>query len=284
MSLTSRFVTGAFFAFAPLSYGSAQTAGKTLAMDFRTTVLVQGTPDSAVMFGHAVGTSEKMRLDVRGSASQVSPLGGDSVITMIVTDSGKTITFIDNKRSQYLRVRPAEMVAQAQQMGGVKMEFLGTDAKVDSLGAGPTILGHPTTHYRVATGMTMTVNAMGQQQVVKFASTTDGYFATDLLGTLNPFSSLSGTDVANMFGSANAEFAQKIKAVQAKLPKGTQLRASSSATIVTQGQTRVTTSSAEVTALNWVTTDPKLLEIPSSYTQAQLPGLSGKGTGAVPPK
>jgi len=284
MSFTSRLVTGAFFALAPLSYGNAQTAGKTLAMDFRTTVLVQGTPDSAVMLGHAVGTAGKMRLDIRGSASQVSPLGGDSVITMIVTDSGKTITFIDNKRSQYLRVRPAEMVAQAQQMGGVKMEFSGTNAKVDSLGAGPTILGHPTTHYRVATGMTMTVNAMGQQQVVKFASTTDGYFATDLTGTLNPFSSLSGTDVANMFGSANAEFAQKLKAVQAKLPKGTQLRASSSATIVTQGLTRVTTSSAEVTALNWVTTDPKVFEIPSNYTQAQLPGLAGAGTGAVPPK
>jgi hypothetical protein len=284
MSISSRLVAGALFAFAPLSYCNAQNAGKTLAMDFRTTVSVQGTPDSAVMFGHAVGTAEKMRLEVRGSADKVSPLGGDTVITMIVTDSGKTITFIDAKRSQYMRVRPSDMVAQAQQMGGFKMDFSGTEAKVDSIGAGPTILGHPTMHYRVATGMTMTVNAMGQQQVVKFASTTDSYFATDLTGTLNPFASLSGTDVAGMFGSANAEFAQKLKTAQAKLPRGTQLRATSSATIVSQGQTRVTTSSAEVTKLNWVTADPKAFEVPAAYTQAQLPGLSGSRGGAIPPK
>src|SRR5207253_4275100 len=165
-----------------------------------------------------------------------------------------------------------------------KMEFSGTEAKIDSLGTGPTILGHPTTHYRVATGMTMTVNAMGQQQVVKFASTTDSYYATDLTATLNPFASLSGTDVATMFGSANAEFAQKLKAVQAKLPKGPQLRASSSATIVAQGLMRVTTSSAEVTGVKWVSADPKAFEIPANYTQTQLPGLSGAGTSAVTTK
>ena len=237
------------------------------------------------MLGHAVGTGDKMRLDVKGSASQASPLASDSIVTMIVTDSGKTITFIDSKKSQYLQVRPAEMVAQAQQMGGMKMEFSGTEAKVDSLGVGPTILGHPTTHYRVTTGMTMTVNAMGQQQVIKFSSTTDGYYATDLTGTLNPFASVTGGDVANMFGSANAEFAKKLKAVQSKLPKATQLRATSSATIVAQGQTRVTTSSAEVTGLQWVNSDPKAFEVPASYKQVQLPGLAGPGAGgAIPPK
>jgi hypothetical protein len=131
----------------------------------------------------------------------------------------------------------------------------------------------------------MTVNAMGQQQVIKFSSTTDSYYATDITGTLNPFASVTGGDVANMFGSANVEFAKKIKAVQAKLPKATQLRALSSATIVAQGQTRVTTSAAEVTGLQWVNSDPKAFEVPASYKQVQLPGLAGPGAGgAIPPK
>lgn len=285
MQFASRLIGGALLALAPLSQINAQNTGKSLAMDFRTIVSVQGTPDSAVLLGHAVGTAEKMRLDVKGSPAQTSPLASDSMVTMIVTDSGKTITFLDSKKSSYLRVRPAEMVAQAQQMGGMKMEFSGTEAKVDSLGAGPSILGHPTSHYRVTTGMTMTVNAMGQQQVVKFSSTTDSYYATDLTGTLNPFSSVTGGDVANMFGSANADFAKKLKAVQARLPKGTQLRAQSSATVVAQGQTRVTTSSAEVTKLAWVNADPKAFEIPASYKQVELPGLAGPGAGgATPPK
>ena len=285
MSIASRLTAGAFFALAPLSQINAQATGKNLAMDFRTIVSVKGMPDSAVMVGHAVGSSDKMRLDVKGSAARSSPLSSDSLVTMIVTDSGRTFTFIDSKKSQYLQVRPAEMVAQAQQMGGMKMEFSGTEAQVDSLGAGPMILGHPTAHYRLTTGMTMTVNAMGQQQVIKFSSTTDGYYATDLTGTLNPFASVTGGDVANMFGSANAEFAQKLKAVQAKLPKATQLRAVSSATIVSQGQTRVTTSSAEVTGLQWVNPDPKAFEIPASYKQVQLPRLAGPAAGAaIPPK
>lgn len=283
MKFASRLIGGALFTLAPLSQIAAQNAGKTLAMDFRTTIAVQGTPDTAVMLGHAVGSLDKMRLDVTGAASKVSPMMSDSV-SMIVTDSGKTITYLDPKKSQYLRVRPTEIVNQAQQMSGMKMEFSGTQAKVDSLGAGPTILGHPTTHYRVATGMTMTVSAMGQQQTVQISSTTDNYYATDITGVLNPFASMNGSDMANMFGTANPDFAQKLKAAQSKLPKGTPLRASSSATIVSQGQTRVTTSSAEVTALKWVSADPKAFEVPATYTQVQLPGTTAPSSSAIPPK
>lgn len=285
MTLASRLLSTAVFVLAPLSYSNAQTAGKTLSMDFRTTVSVQGAPDSSVMLGHAVGNPDKMRLDVKGSGTPLSPLASDSLVSMIVTDSGKTITYIDAKKSQYLRVRPAELVTQAQQMGGMKMDFSGTEAKVDSLGAGPTILGHPTSHYRLATGMTMSISAMGQQQTVKIASMTDTYYATDIQGVLNPFASMSGGDMANMFGTANAEFANKLKAAQAKLPKRTPLRASSSATIVSQGQTRVTNSAAEVTGVQWVVADPKAFEIPANYAPVQLPGMPGSlAPAAIPPK
>ena len=128
---------------APLMHADAQKAGKTLAMDFRMTNSVQGSPDTGLIVGHTIGTTDKMRLEVlmRGTNARVTPLG-DSAVSMIVTDSGKTITYLDSKKSQFLRVRPAEMVAQAQQMGGMKMDFSETSAKVDSLGAGPVILGH----------------------------------------------------------------------------------------------------------------------------------------------
>jgi len=285
MNFHSRLVAGALFALAPLSQINAQNAGKTMAMDFRATVSVQGQPDTSVIVGHAVGNGEKMRLDVKGAPSPGSNLTSDSVVTMVVTDSGKTITFLNTKQSQYFQVRPAEMVTQAQQMGAMKMEFSGTQAKVDSLGAGPSTLGHPTTHYRVTTGMTMTVSAMGQQQVVKFSSVADNYYATDLTGSLNPFSSVTSGDMASMFASNNAEFAKQLKEMRAKLPKGTQLRALNSATIVAQGMTRVTTSLAEVTGLQWVSADPKAYDIPANYKQVQLPGLAGPASGgAIPPK
>jgi hypothetical protein len=287
MAFAPRVLGVAILALAPFSNSSAQNTGKTLAIDFKTTVSVQGAPDTGLIVGHAVGTAGKMRLDVsmRGSNAQVSPLA-DSSISMIVSDSGKTISYVDAKKSQYLRVRPAEMIAQAQQMGGMKMNFSSTDVKVDSLGAGPAILGHPTSHYRVATGMKMTISAMGEEQTVQISSTNDSYYATDIRGDLNPFASLNGGDMANMFGSTNKDFADKMKAAQAKLPKGVPLRASSSSTLIAQGQTRITKSEAEVTALKWVENDPKAFEIPASYTAVQLPGLAGStgNGGAIPPK
>jgi hypothetical protein len=286
MRFASRLAGAVALVLAPISYASAQNAGKTLAMDFRTTVTIQGTPDTGVITGHAVGTPDKMRLDVKmkGTSAQVSPLASDSTVSMIVTDTGKTIAYLDPKKNQYLRVRPAEMIAQAQQMGGMKMDFTDTKAQVDSLGAGPVILGHPTSHYRITTGMTMTISAMGQQQIAKISSTNDSYYATDIKGTLNPFASMTGGDMANMFGTTNKDFADKMKAASAKLPTGVPLRATSSNTLTAQGQTRVTNSQAEVTSIKWVDADPKAFEIPSTYTAVQLPTIGGAQGGAIPPK
>lgn len=286
MRFASRVAVAAVVVFAPLMNADAQTAGKTLAIDFRMSNSVQGTPDTGVIVGHAIGTADKMRLDLsmKGASAKVTPIA-DSTVSMIVTDSGKTITYLDTKKSQFLRVRPAEMVAQAQQMGGMKMDFSETSAKVDSLGAGPAMLGHPTSHYRVTTGMTMTISAMGQQQTVKIASSNDAYYATDIIGFLNPFSTLTGGDMSAIFGTTNKDFGDKMKAVQQKLPKGTPLRALSSATIVAQGQTRVTNSAAEVTGIQWVETNPKTFEVPSNYTATQLPSMGGgSSSGAIPPQ
>ena len=156
----------AAFALVPLSI-NAQTAGKNLAIDFRTTVTVTGMPDTGVILGHAVGSGDKLRMDLKmkGPGAQISPLGSATgQISMILSDSGKTVTYLDSTNSKYLRVRPSDMLVQAQQMGGLKMDFSGTEAKVDSLGVGPTILGHPTSHYRAGSGMTVTISAMGQEQ------------------------------------------------------------------------------------------------------------------------
>ena len=288
MKFYSRLVSASALVLAPLSYGQAQEAGKNLALDFRNTIVVAGMTDTSVLTGHAVGTADKMRLDVKmkmqGSGAAVGLLANQGDVSMIVTDSGKTITYLDSKNSQYIKVRPTDMVLQAQQLGGMKMDFSGTEAKVENLGAGPTILGHPTSHYRVATGMTMKISAMGQEQTVKIGSTTDTFYAIDIKGDLNPFASLSGGDMANMFGTTNKEFADKMKAVQAKLPKGVPLRAVSSSTLTAHGQTKVTNSQAEVTSIQWVPYDSRTYEVPATYTAAPLPGMGAPASGAVPPK
>ena len=287
MNYTSRALS-AFITLAPIAMSNAQTPSKNLAMDFRTTVIVQGQPDTGVILGHAVGSADKVRMDLtmKGAGANVTPLSADGVMTMILSDSGKTVTYLDTKNSHYIRMRPAEMFAQTQQMG-VKMDLTDTKATVDSLGAGPTILGHPTRHYRVGTGMTMKIDAMGQQQTVNIASTADYYYATDIKGALNPFASLSGADMTQAFTGTSKDFADKLKAAQAKLPKGTPLKATSTATMSIAGMpSRVTNTDAVVTGIKWVDADPKTFDVPASYTPLQLPGLNGQppASGAIPPK
>lgn len=284
MSLISRALS-CVVALAPVAV-SAQTPTKNLAIDFRTTVTVQGQPDTGIILGHAVGAGDRVRMDLtmKGPGAQVSPLSSDGTMSMILSDSGKTVTYLDTKSSHYVRMRPAEMFAQTQQMG-VKMDLSNTKATVDSLGPGPAILGHPTSHYRIGTGMTMTINAMGQQQTVNIASTSDYFYATDIKGAVNPFASLSGADMASAFTGSSKEFAEKMKAAQAKLPKGTPLKATSSATMIVSGMPpRVTNTDAVVTGIKWVDADPKAFEVPASYTPLELPGLNGQPpSGAIPP-
>jgi hypothetical protein len=245
-----------------------------------------GAGDTAYITGHAVGDATRLRIEVNttGAGSQVSPLSASGPVSMIVSDSGKTITYLDAQRSTYMRVRPADMIQNMQQMGGMTMQFTETTASVDSLGAGPAVLGHPTSRYRVNTGMTMNMSAMGQSQSMKFSSTTEYLFARDVNGALNPFASLSGGDMVNMFGSANKDFAEKMRAAQAKLPKGTPLRATSSATMSAMGDTRTTSTVAEVTSLKWVPADKTAFEIPATYKEAQLPSMGAMGSGAPPPR
>ena len=288
MSFTSRALACALITLAPIATIRAQAGNQNLAIDFRTTVTTSDTPDTGVIVGHAVGSADKVRMDLtmKGAGAQTTPLAADGSMSMILTDSGKTVTYLDTKGSRYIRMRPADMLAQSQQMG-VKMDFTNTKATVDSLGAGPAILGHPTTHYRIGTGMTMNVSAMGQQQTVTIASTSDYYYATDIKGSVNPFSSFSGADMASALTGSNKDFAEKMKAVQAKLPKGTPLKATSSATMTIAGMPpRVTSTDAIVTGIKWVAADPKAFEVPPTYKALDMSSLNpqGQSGGAIPPR
>ncbi|HXG69498.1 MAG TPA: hypothetical protein VNJ04_02685 [Gemmatimonadaceae bacterium] len=261
---------------APLAQAAAQKAGRDVALDFRMSNLTTGTTTSEVVTGHVIATSDRVRLDMKGGGRGVrmSPIAGTGDISMIVTDSGKTLTYIDAASKTYMRMRPAEMIENMQKMGGMTMQFSGTEARVDNLGAGPSILGYPTAHYVVTTGMTIDMTAMGQQQKVQISSKTDYYFATGIASALNPFAAMMGSDMGSMFGGNNREFADKMRAAQSRLPKAIPLRTTTDATIIAAGQTRVTKTQTEVTAIKWLTADPKSFVVPADYKALSMPGAA----------
>jgi hypothetical protein len=277
--LAFRVASAAFLVLAPVAPAVAQNAGKELALDFRTSTSMEGVAETAVMTGHIVGSGNKVRIDMSTSGgSSPSPLATDGPVSMIVSDSGRTITYLDAKNSEYMSFQPGAMLADAQAMGGVKMVFSDTDAKVESLGAGPKILGHPTARYRVGTRLTMSITGMGQTQTVKIASTTEYHYPTDIRSAMNPFASIAGTDMVGVFGTSNKEFAAKLRAAESKLPKAPPLRTSTTATVTTDGTTRVTRSNTEVTSVQWVNADPKVFEIPAGYTAVKPPTMGGPGS------
>ena len=276
IKLALRLAGAATLTLAPFSAADSQVLGKDLAIDFRTSTSMEGTPETGVLTGHIVGsgTGAKVRIDMSTEGGRSpTPLATEGPVSMIVSDSGQTITYLDAKNSQYMSVRPGEMMAEARQMGMVNMEFSDTDAKVENLGPGPRILGHPTMHYRVGTRLTMTISGMGQKESVKIASTTEYYYPTDITSAINPFASITGTDMIGMLGGSNKVFADKLKAAEKKLPKAPPLRTSTTATIVTGGVTRVTKSNTEVTSVRWVNADPAVFEIPAGYTEVAVPSM-----------
>ncbi len=273
-------LSAALIAFgAPLAQAAAQKAGRDVALDFRMSNLTTGAATNEVVTGHVIATSDRVRLDMKGGGRGVrmSPIAGTGDISMIVTDSGKTLTYIDAASKTYMRMRPAEMIENMQKMGGMTMQFSGTEARVDNLGAGPSILGYPTAHYLVTTGMTIDMTAMGQQQKVQISSKTDYFFATGIASALNPFAAMMGSDMGSMFGSSNREFADKMRAAQSRLPKAIPLRTTTDATIIAAGQTRVTKTQTEVTAIKWLTADPKSFVVPADYKALSMPGAGPGG-------
>lgn len=265
---------------APLAPAGAQKAGNDLAMDFRMSNITAGTPDSAAITGHVIAKGGMARVDMKGRGGRglpMAPIPGAHEIGMIVTDSGKTLTYLDAANKTYMRMRPAEMLEGIQKMGGMTMQFSGIQAKVENLGTGPSILGHRTAHYLVTTGMTIAMSAMGQQQTVQIASKTNYYYATDMPSAENPFAALSGTDMGKMFGGTSKEFADKMLAAQRQLPKAIPLRTLTDATVISGGEARTTKTLTEVTSIKWVTADPKSFVVPADYKGLAMPGMGPGG-------
>jgi len=275
-NLALRLAGAAVLALCSVSLTGAQTAGKDLAMNFRSSTVFKGGPDSGVVTGYAVASPTKVRIDMSTTGGRApTPFATDGPVSMIVSDSGRTITYLDSKKSEYLTFRPSEMFEELQQMGEIKMDVSGAEATVTSLGAGPAILGHPTARYRMDTGMTMTITGMGQQYLIKVSSTTEYHYPTDLKTAFNPLMSLTGAEMLDVFGGSGKDFAAKHKAAEAKLPKAPPFRIVSSTTVGAQGTTTVTSSNTEVTSVQWVSADPRIFEVPTGYKEIELPKLGG---------
>jgi hypothetical protein len=267
----------------------AHAQARDMAFDFKTTdsgSLAMQTMNGQST-GRAVVSKGRARLDVKGTARSLAMPGaaaGDDV-TILVLDSGKSLVYINPKTKQYMQVNPMEVMDRMQKMmegmgATMQFEFTG-DPKVEDVGAGPVIVGHKTQHFRITTGMTMTMSIMGETQTMTMSSVTDEYLAPDLRNMTDPFRNMSSNTMGAM-GGANKAYVDRLKAVQAKLPNGMELRAETQVTINAAGQAQNMKNVREITGIENTTASDDQFAVPTGFTKVDFP--LGPGGGRIPPE
>ena len=266
----------------------ARAQAHDMAFDFRMTDSgATGQKVPGVSTGHAVVSKGRVRMDVQGTARSLAMPGaaaGDD-ITLIMLDSGKTVIYINPKTKQYMQLNPMEAMERMQKMmeamgASMKFEFTG-DPKVENVGPGPVILGHKTQHYRITTGMTMTMSMMGDSQTMEMSSVSEEYLAPDLNNLTDPFRNMSSSSMGAI-GGGNKEYLARLKAAQAKLPNAMELRAETQVTVNGAGQSQNMTSVREITAIQRTTASDDQFVVPATFTKVDLP--LGPGGGRIPPE
>lgn len=281
MRYLARFTIAATVAlcFAP-QQGIAQ--GRDWAFDFKMTDsgTAGGENFTGVTVGRAVVAKGRIRLDMKGNSRNMSMPGmaGGTEVSMIVQDSGRLVTYILPAKKEYMEFRPAELMKEMQKMfeglgAAVNMNVSGPDPKIEKLGKGPAILGHPTVHYRVTVAMKISMGMMGESQSAEMSTTSDQYFAPDLAEVMDPFFGMRSIGQATaFFGVANKGFLEKLDAIREVLPKAPELRAESkiSNTSPTGQATRVN-SVREITKIERVTASADLFTVPAGYKKIEMP-------------
>lgn len=265
----------------------AQAQARDWAFDFRMidTMVAGGETTNGVTTGHAVVSKGRVRLDMKGTSNAISMprmgVGSGDGVSMIVEDQGKLITYLLSKEKRYMQFKPTEMLKQMQTMmqgmgAAMKFDVSGPEPKLENLGRGPVILGHETVHYRVTSGMKVTMSAMGERETMEMSSTTDQYFARGMGELMDPFSSMKALrETSSMFGGANKAYMDKMWAIQGRLPKAPELRAEQRTTMTRGGLVSNVKTVREVTKIQRVKAPVDLFAVPAGYTKIDM--------GPIPP-
>jgi hypothetical protein len=260
--------------------GNAQ--GPDWAVEFRMIDSTVGAGETMVGIttGRAVISKGRVRLEMKGGYGAISMprmASGDEV-SMIVEDNGRLITYLVPKDKRYMQFNPRDLVKQMQKMvqelgAAIKLDVSGPGPKLENLGRGPVMLGHETVHYRMTTGVKMTIGAMGERETMETSSTTDQYFAPDLGELMDPFSSMkSMREASSVFGGVNIASIDKVWAVQAGLPKAPELRAEQRMVMSRSGVVTSVKTIREITKIARLKAPLDIFVVPTGYKKIDMAG------------
>lgn len=161
------------------SVAAAQSSG----VVFDQQMVVQGpTGKTDTILTHSVESKERYRAEYVRSSAAIPFMRAGITQLMTAGDSDLTVVFMDPARKIYAEMKTSAMLSGMGSMGAaMKFDSTGDSTRLDSIGPGPMVAGHPTIHFRTHSGSRMSMAMFGDTSVRTMAVTTDLYLAPDLI-------------------------------------------------------------------------------------------------------
>jgi hypothetical protein len=275
--IAARIIAGWLLA-VPFAGALAQDHGDDVTFDYKSTQTgtAAGRSVGGQTVGHATISKGRIRIDTKGSGGVTTIVPGmqPEEVSLLVLDSGKTLIYLMPQTKQFMRVNPTELMEKAsklmESMGGTMKYEFNDDPQLEQLGAGPDILGHKTQHFRISSGMKMSVSMMGESQSMQVKSVTDYYIAPDLkVG--DPFRVMQTSGLSGSFFGQNKVFMDKFTTLYAKLPNGPPLRTETQTSMTGGPVVNDARNVQEITAIHTITAAEDLFKVPADYKQVEFP-------------
>ena len=281
-----------FAAALPLVFMAAQPVvdGMTYEFVMKTTSKATGNKEVVSMRGRGTYAGDDAKIEIleAGSSQGGTETYGGKGTYFIVKNGGEEMLLVNPAEKSYMKWDLAAMMAGMSSVvnavgGMVKMEMSDVKIEAKEMGAGPTIQGHATRHYRMIQNYTVSAKMFGRTSKNRTESTTDFYVAPNLR-IANPFVS---SDQANammaqfdMFN--NPDYKSQMAAANAKMPKkGAPLRWESK-TVSTDEKGKQETSTSVMEMINFKAGNipASAFQIPSDYKKVEMPTMTAGANGA----
>ncbi|MEO5590367.1 MAG: hypothetical protein ABIS03_12330 [Gemmatimonadaceae bacterium] len=242
-----------------------------------------GNKEAVSLRGRGTYAGDDARLEIIQATAQAggSEAFGGKGSYFIIKDGGKEMYMVDPGQKQYMKWDMMSMFAgmgkMMNAMGGmVKMQMTDVAVSAQDLGAGESLQGYPTRHFRVVQNYTMTASMFGRASKNRNESTIDYYFAPSLK-IANPFVSnsqqMAMVSQFDMFN--NADYKTQMAAANAKLPRtGVPLKTvTTTKSTDDKGKAETTVTTMEMVNFKSTSVPASTFAIPTGYTMIEMPNL-----------
>ena len=262
--------------------------------EFATTSTMQG-PDGAPINAtgrlRATQSGSLLRYEVLTTPPLLKMEGMDSAITLpvsnaytLIMDDGRMYVVDTLKREYYQTdLKALESGLAGAMIGLESVNFKVSDTKFDvqEMGAGATVLKHPTSHWRTAGSFTIQMASGDDTAAITLEESSDYYYATDfsmpLIRTLQPDSAAVAGPFAAMLGK---DYAKLLLDGLAKLPKATPIKAVTRMSMLMGMMDMVTTNTTELASVETLQLPASWFALPEGFKQVEMPMPDIPGPGS----